>query len=249
MKNSLMWFRYDLRITDNEAFFAASDNQTCLPVFILDEDYLKLKTTSDFHLNFLKHSLLDLNKNLKINFNTKLNFFKGNTIEILNFLINKHKINRIYSNKIFKGNYFKNLDKEILSFVEEKGVEWKQKNQFGIQLNKRIRGKWSSDWHRFVNSPMSPKILNFNFREDDSDELSLNFSQLKLNCQKGGETNATVCLDSFLKYRHSGYSKKMSSPLTAEDSCSRLSPHISFGTISIKSIIHKVENKMNEKKN
>ena len=60
----------------------------------------------------------------------------------------------------------------------------------------------------FVNSPMSPKILNFNFREDDSDELSLNFSQLKLNCQKGGETNATVCLDSFLKYRHSGYSKK-----------------------------------------
>ena len=85
MKNSLMWFRYDLRITDNEAFFAASDNQICLPVFILDEDYLKLKTTSDFHLNFLKHSLLDLNKNLKINFNTKLNFFKGNTIEILNF--------------------------------------------------------------------------------------------------------------------------------------------------------------------
>ena len=52
MKNSLMWFRYDLRITDNEAFFAASDNQICLPVFILDEDYLKLKTTSDFHLNF-----------------------------------------------------------------------------------------------------------------------------------------------------------------------------------------------------
>ena len=40
----------------------------------------------------------------------------------------------------------------------------------------------------------------------------------------------------------------MSSPLTAEDSCSRLSPHISFGTISIKSIIHKVENNMNEKK-
>ena len=31
----------------------------------------------------------------------------------------------------------------------------------------------------------------------------------------------------------------MSSPLTAEDSCSRLSPHLSFGTISIKHIIKK----------
>ena len=37
MKNSLMWFRYDLRIEDNEALFAALDNQVCLPVFILDQ--------------------------------------------------------------------------------------------------------------------------------------------------------------------------------------------------------------------
>ena len=35
--------------------------------------------------------------------------------------------------------------------------------------------------------------------------------------------------------------KKMSSPLTAEDSCSRLSPHLSFGTISIKFIIKRIK--------
>ena len=35
----------------------------------------------------------------------------------------------------------------------------------------------------------------------------------------------------------------MSSPLTAEDSCSRLSPHLSFGTISIKNIIKNINNK------
>ena len=52
MKNSLMWFRYDQELLTMRRFFAASDNQICLPVFILDEDYLKLKTTSDFHLNF-----------------------------------------------------------------------------------------------------------------------------------------------------------------------------------------------------
>ena len=32
----------------------------------------------------------------------------------------------------------------------------------------------------------------------------------------------------------------MSSPLTAEDKCSRLSPHLSFGTISIKNIIKNI---------
>ena len=66
-----MWFRYDLRIEDNEAFFAACSKKICLPVFILDEGYLKLKTTSDFHLNFLKNSLVDLDKRLNEKFNTK----------------------------------------------------------------------------------------------------------------------------------------------------------------------------------
>ena len=67
MKNSLMWFRYDLRIEDNEALFAALNNQVCLPIFILDEGFLKLKTTSEFHLSFLKDSLENLNYNLKKN--------------------------------------------------------------------------------------------------------------------------------------------------------------------------------------
>ena len=80
------------------------------------------------------------------------------------------------------------------------------KNQFGIQLHKRVRGKWSSDWHKFVSGPTSPKILNFKFNEDDSNELSIDYSQQ--NCQKGGESNALECLNSFLEDRHKGYSKK-----------------------------------------
>ena len=62
------------------------------------------------------------------------------TIEILDHLIKKHKIDNIYSNKIFKGKYFNNLDRDINSFLMERGVIWHQKNQFGIQLDKRVRG-------------------------------------------------------------------------------------------------------------
>ena len=77
MKNSLMWFRYDLRIKDNEAFFAASENELCLPIFILDEGFLKLNTTSDFHLSFLNDSLMNLNENLKERFNATVNQIAG----------------------------------------------------------------------------------------------------------------------------------------------------------------------------
>ena len=239
MGNSLMWFRYDLRIKDNEALFEASRNHFCLPVFILDNGYLKFETTSDFHLNFLKDSLIDLNKNLKNKFNTKLNFYSGNTIEILNFLIDKYNLNKIYSNKIFKGKYFNQLDEKIYSKLTEKGVYWEEKNQFGIQLDKRVRGKWSADWHKFMHTPISRIVEPKNFLEGDCDGLNLNSNFI--NCQRGGETKASDCLNTFLSNRHKNYSKKMSSPLTAEDSCSRLSPHLSFGTISIKYVIKNIE--------
>ena len=42
-----------------------------------------------------------------------------------------------------------------------------------------------------------------------------------------------------------GYSIKMSSPVEAEHSCSRLSPHISFGTISLRTIFQEVQKNMN----
>ena len=239
MKKSLMWFRYDLRINDNDAFFEASQNQACLPVFILDEGYLKLETTSDFHLSFLNDSLIDLNINLRNKFKTKLNFYKGNTIEILNYLTDKYKINNVYSNKIFKGKYFNSLDSKVSSFLLEKNIDWIEKNQFGIQLDKRVRGKWSNNWQKFVSNPLSPKIVAENFLEDDTGNLDLNFKSL--SCQIGGESNAHKCLKTFLGERHKNYSKKMSSPLTAEDSCSRLSPHLCYGTISIKYIVKNIE--------
>ena len=238
-----MWFRYDLRVEDNQALFSALDNQVCLPIFILDEDFLKLQTTSEFHLSFLKDSLENLNYNLKKKFNTKLNLYEGKTIEILNHLIGKFKINNIYSNRIFKGGYFTKLDKDVDSFLNQKGINWSQKNQFGIQLENRIRGKWSKDWHRFMTDPITSNIENNNFSKDDSAEL--NFIPYSACVQKGGEDEAHNCLNTFLNRRHKNYSQKMSSPITAEYSCSRLSPHITFGTISIKSIISKIENNKN----
>ena len=240
MNFSLMWFRFDLRIKDNEALLAASVNQSCLPIFILDNGFLKLKTTSNFHLSFLNDSLIDLNRNLKENLNTTLNFYKGDTIEILKYLISKFNISRIYSNKVFKGIYFNELDKDIDLLMKEKNVNWVQKNQFGIQLEKRIRGKWSTDWNKFVSKPINQNLYTNKYLVDENKVLNFHFPTL--NCQKGGENNAICTLNSFVQKRHKNYSKKMSSPLTAENSCSRLSPHLTFGTISIKSVINTIKN-------
>ena len=89
----ILWFRHDLRIEDNEAFNKACNDGEVLPIFIYDEGYWKLETSSSFHLNFTKESLEELNNELISKYNSKITIFYGNTIEILNKLINQFKIN------------------------------------------------------------------------------------------------------------------------------------------------------------
>jgi deoxyribodipyrimidine photo-lyase len=59
--------------------------------------------------------------------------------------------------------------------------------------------------------------------------------------QKGGRSEALKMLDSFFSQRGRSYTKEMSSPVTAYHSCSRLSPHLAFGTISIREVFQKTE--------
>ena len=54
---------------------------------------------------------------------------------------------------------------------------------------------------------------------------------------RGGSTNAKLMLETFLQQRGMRYSREMSSPNTAYESCSRLSPYITNGCISIRNII------------
>ena len=46
--------------------------------------------------------------------------------------------------------------------------------------------------------------------------------------QTGGERAARRTLSSFVQVRGHGYRKALSSPLSAESGCSRLSPHLAF---------------------
>ena len=141
MNTSLMWFRYDLRLIDNAAFFEASKCKSCMPIYILDDEFSRSENTSNFHLNFIKSSLLNLNNNLKKKFDTSLNFYSGDTIDILSHLISNYKITEVYSNKIFKNAFQTLIDKKVELMLNDKQIKWIQKNQFGIQLNNRVRGK------------------------------------------------------------------------------------------------------------
>jgi len=69
MQKSILWFRNDLRIADNEALFYAAKSQELLPVYCLDprefgKSKFGLPRMGYFRAKFLLESLLGLKSNL-----------------------------------------------------------------------------------------------------------------------------------------------------------------------------------------
>ena len=234
----ILWFRHDLRIEDNDAFNAACRDGEVLPIFIYDQGYWELETSSSFHLNFTRQSLDELNQDLLKKYHTKIHVFYGDSVKILNQLIDQHQIQSIHTNQIFRNKYTLDLDQRCEELFKEKQVQWYQSQQFGIQLENRKRNYWSSQWNHFIDfdpiqSEAKCKFIHINTPKIET----IKTHQIDgSNIQKGGRKEALSLLDSFLQQRSENYQKEMSSPITGEVACSRLSPHITYGTISLREI-------------
>src|SRR6056300_70798 len=243
--NKIVWFRYDFRIGDNKAFKDAVISGNVLPIYIYDEDIWKADFSSSFHLNFIKDSIDDLKSVLKKNWNANLNIYSGNTKEIFKALIDKFGVKEIYSHAVFRNKKIADIDRDLIKLFKCKKVKWKKYRQFGIDLEGRNSNQWSVQRNAFINSPTLNPIVNCEFIKDKTE----NISEIKTNIletnniQKGGRKEAISLLNSFLLDRGENYQKEMSSPITAETSCSRLSTHITYGNISLREINKAIENR------
>ncbi len=243
--NKIVWFRYDFRVADNKAFKDAVISGNVLPIFIYDDDLWKQGFSSSFHLSFIKDSIEDLQNRLNKNWNVHLNIYKGNTKEILKHLVDKYNIKEVYSHAVFRNKFIADIDRECIKLFKCKKVKWKKYRQFAIQIDGRKQDEWATQRNAFVNSPIENPTVNCEFIKDSSneiDDIKTNIIEGN-NVQIGGRKNAIDLLNSFLSDRGENYRKEMSSPITAEDSCSRLSTHITYGNISLKEINKAIANR------
>lgn len=112
MKKSIMWFRRDLRISDNIALYQSSkDSDEVLPIFIFDKNILdKLKDKKDRRVQFIYDSLIELNKKL----NNNLNIYYGEPVEVISQLVKDHSIDSVYTNRDYE-KYATDRDKKVAS--------------------------------------------------------------------------------------------------------------------------------------
>ena len=234
----------NIRLRDNAAFFYGSLNQNYRVIYPYDKNYWTSNGRSKVQLKFFLESLEELEGELK-KLNSSIEIFEGDFTDLRNYIEVKYPNAKIHINHTTETNYYRN---NFLAFKDH----YNRHNRlfiysdFGVQTGSVNRDKWAFEWNKLMKKKLhdlpKPNIKLFvtdliNISEFKN-KIKLN---LKNNIQTGGSSNAYDLLNSFLMDRSNGYSRNMSSPIEAEHSCSRLSPHISFGTISVREIFQKLE--------
>ena len=175
--------------------------------------------------------------------------FEGNLKDLANYLNKSHSNITLHINHTTETEYFsKNLRKlaeaDLLNLISYK--------DFGIQITKQNRDLWARDWQLHMKTKtFDVPLVNKNLNTLDLPTFSKFQNNLNGSCphtQKGGTNSGIDLLRSFLEKRCKGYSKKMSSPSEAAYACSRLSPHIAFGTLSMRNIYQELEKNINNSK-
>jgi len=240
---NILWFKKDLRLCDNEALLESSKDRDVLPIYIIEKELWLQKNYSDRQWQFCKESLLDLRNALK-DIGQPLIIRKGKVIEIFEELSNKFNIKGIYSHQETGDFFTYKRDQQVRKWASKKNIIWKEYLQFCVFRGNLDRNNWSKKWRKNMDRklfepPSKINPIEIDIGEIPKDDFFCFKDDLCKGRLKGGRINGLKRMEYFFSNKFNSYAKDISSPEKSFDSCSRLSPYISWGCISLKEIFDK----------
>lgn len=244
---NVVWFKRDLRLQDNEAIFNAT--RTEIPTLLLYVFEKSLENDSHYssrHWNFIKQSLVDINKQLEQS-NTQVLAVTSEVIQVFNIIEETYKIETVYSHQETGLKITYERDKTFKRFCKNNQINWIENTNNGIFRALRNRTNWVTMWEDYMNQPQlifDAKSENF-LTVAEIVELEKVLEKTNLETvpdaifQKGGSTMAGKYLQTFFDERYQNYNSHISKPLLARKSCSRLSPYIAWGNLSSRQVLQK----------
>lgn len=253
MSLAIVWFRRDLRLSDNPAFRAAcAQHDQVLPVYIHAPEEEAPWLPGGASRWWLHHSLTSLAKSLAA-IQMPLHVCAGVSLDVLESLVAETQASAVYWNSLYEPQA-RRRDGEVAVALSQRGVgccdfnaslwrePWETLNKAGSPY--RV---FTPFWHAL--EPELEKLsLTPSFRRVGGLRLDhgapLETLGLRPQIQwdaglartwKPGERGAQACLDSFAEEAILGYALNRDYP--ALSSTSSLSPHLHFGEISPRQVV------------
>ncbi len=253
----IVWFRQDLRLSDNAALLhACNECDEVIPVFIDDPLDESISSTGSASRAWLHHSLESLSLDLSSH-KSKLILRQGNSLKVLQELIAETKATQLYWNRCYEPKVRKR-DEEIKSTISKELEVASFKGNLLLEPWEVLKKDdtpyrvFTPYWKALVQKHMltDPYATPSDFKPIKKWPCSLELNQLDLlpkspiprwdkammSHWKTGEDAAHDVLHEFLEDGVQNYKEKRDFP--AIGGTSLLSPHLHFGEISPLQVFH-----------
>lgn len=239
----IVWFKRDLRVTDHKPLFEASLSQLpVLPLYVVEPGYWNRAAASARHWHFISDCLEDLNLDCR-NLGQPLLIKIGEVEKVLEEIQNRFIICALRAHEETGDDWTYRRDIRVQKWCNDQNINFLEYPTNGVVRGLKSRDNWAKIRNLRVHAQIipNPKELTplpqpfLNDVHSKNDPIFGN--PFKGNVQKGGRREALLLFKSFVESRGKDYLSNMSSPQKSDLSCSRLSAHLSWGTISVKEVL------------
>ena len=236
---SIFWFRRDLRLEDNTALNQALlSGEQILPLFIFDDQIINELPVDDPRVNFIYESLSKVNEQLSFK-NTSILCLRGNPIEVWEDLIASYSIKSVFVNKDYEP-YARERDQAVEKLLRANTIDLLAFKDQVIHQENDVLKKDGTPYT--VYTPYKNKwIENYQHKKPVALVSNSNFFQNLIpfaSLQELGIEKSKIKVQDYNLSQIYKYPEERDFP--GVDSTSYLSPHLRFGTVSVRTIISKL---------
>lgn len=249
---NIFWFRRDLRLDDNVAFYEALKGEyPVIPIFIFDSEILNKLPKDDARVTFIFDTLQKMRTLLQNEHDSSIAMFHGKPKDIFKQLVEDYNVKSVYTNHDYEP-YANTRDNEIKDFLSKKNIDFlTYKDQVIFEKNEVVKG----DGTPYVVYTPYMKVWKEKFKTHDLEIFHTN-SYLDNLIEHSKLPNLSLSEIGFTKSNQKIAAYTVTPTLIqkyedtrnfpAKDSTSRLGPHLRFGTVSIRTMVKKAIAEKNE---
>jgi deoxyribodipyrimidine photo-lyase len=240
---SVVWFKRDLRLTDHAALERAiSIGNPILLIYIHEPSVFQSPHYSPRHERFIWESISDL-KELASQRNWKFFAVQTEAETAFEKIFSVFGDIRVISHEEIGLEITYARDRKMQQWFSARNIIWEEIPYSGIRRKLKNRVDFNAYWYGYMNQPLSASHLVYQSEKVESPSIWQQwYSQVEMKekpkvegiTQVGGSTMAWKYLNSFLSKRIEGYARSISKPGPAKMGCSRISPYLAWGNISLR---------------
>ena len=234
---NIVWLKRDLRLTDHLPLHHAIQKQEpFLILYIYEHSLMSDVHYDERHWRFIEQSLAAIQEELQV-YDKKFTVTHGEASEVFKVLLDRYCIKNIFSHEETGLQVTYSRDHQLKLLFKEHDIRWVEYPSNAVIRGLTNRKNWEKHWSNIMHAPIkSINLLKAKIISHDFCSKNLPTYPANKFYQKGGFKSAHDELKSFFAHRGREYYKNISKPEKSRYTCSRLSPYICYGNISIREV-------------